>query len=391
MRILFCNYEYPPLGGGGGVINAHLAESLASQHDVTVLTSRAMGLAPREVVNGVEVIRVPVIGRKKTAAASMISMLSFVPSAMRTGRQLVRERSFDVINTHFVVPTGPAGAYLASLAGIPNVLTVHGGDLYDPSKSTSPHRHATLRALIRHLLKRADSVVGQSRNTIDNLHTYYLPDFPCELIPLGIERPLPRQKTRAELGFAADEKIMVTVGRLVARKAVDQLLGMMVRLRQEKLRLVVIGDGPLLGPLQEQANRLGIGEAVSFVGFVSEQDKRDYLEAADLYVSTSQHEGFGLVFLEAMAAGLPVICYDHGGQSDFLTHGVTGGLLSLNDQEAFVEECTKLLAAPARIADIGAENRRRVQDYFIDVCAAQYERLFQRVGSPSGGSLDSVG
>lgn len=377
MRVLFCNYEYPPLGGGGGVINAHLAEELANRHEVTVLTSQAMDLFEREIVNGVEVLRVPVLGRSQAAAASMLSMMSYLPSGARRGRSLVKERSFDIINTHFVVPTGPLGAYLARQAGVPNVLTVHGGDLYDPSKKSSPHRHAVLRSVIRSLLKRADVVVGQSRNTIENVHRYYLPDLACEQIPLGIERPSGPHRGRAELGFGDDDRLLVTVGRLVARKGLPKLLETVAAMSDDRIKLVVIGDGPLKGDLERQAADLGIGGQVRFTGFVDEQDKVDLLNAADLYVSTSQHEGFGLVFLEAMAAGLPVVCYDFGGQSDFLRDGETGSLIALNDELAFRAACERWLADPAGRCDAGRRNREIVESFYIDTCAARYEALFE--------------
>ena len=199
MRILFCNYEYPPLGGGGGVLNAHLAEELAQRHEVTVLTSGALGTSDTEVRDDVNIIRVPVFGRSEAAAANIASMASYLPMGIFKGRSLVRKQRFDIINTHFVLPTGPVGAILSSAAQIPNVLTVHGGDLYDPSKSSSPHRHAPLRAAIRSLLKKADFVVGQSKNTIENVHKYYLQDQQCKLIPLGIKRPERTSGDRAAL------------------------------------------------------------------------------------------------------------------------------------------------------------------------------------------------
>src|SRR5437899_147046 len=145
MRILFCNYEYPPLGGGGGVINALLAEEMAKHHEVTVLTSQGRQLPPVPLENGVRVVRSPVFFRKQEAVASLVSMLSFLPMGVRTGKELLRRTEFDVINTHFVLPTGPVGDALSRYAGIPNVLSLHGGDLYDPSKWTSPHRHPVLR------------------------------------------------------------------------------------------------------------------------------------------------------------------------------------------------------------------------------------------------------
>jgi glycosyltransferase involved in cell wall biosynthesis len=383
MKILFCNYEYPPLGGGGGVVNAQLAEELAGRHEVTVLTSQALDLPDIETVNGVEIRRVPVWGRKEAAAASMVSMLSYVPVGARYGRSMLKERPFDVINTHFVVPTGPLGAYLAGRAGIPNVLTVHGGDLYDPSKKSSPHRHLPLRIIIRSLLKRANVVVGQSQNTVDNIHSYYVDDLDCELIPLGIVRPGQPDQSRQGLGFAENDKILVTVGRLVARKAVSQLLELVAELPDPNVRLVVIGDGPLRPELENQAQHLGIAERVRFAGFVEEQEKANLLNAADLYVSTSQHEGFGLVFLEAMAAGLPVVCYDFGGQSDFLEHGETGALVSLNDRDAFRRNCEQLLSAVEQRAKIAETNRVRVESFYIDTCARRYEQLFEKVVAES--------
>src|SRR5690606_9318654 len=146
----------PPLGGGGGVVMAALARQLAKRHEVTVLTSRAQKLPSDSTEADVRILRVPVWFRRQRAVASFASMLAYLPSALIRGSSLLRRRPFDVINTHFVVPTGPVGHCLSRLYGVPNVLSVHGGDLYDPSKRLSPHRHAPLRSLVRSLLSRAD-------------------------------------------------------------------------------------------------------------------------------------------------------------------------------------------------------------------------------------------
>ena len=122
MRILFCNYEYPPLGGGGGVVMAALARQLARRHEVTVLTSRAGDLArARSDDQGVRVVRVPVFFRRQLAVANFPSMLAYLPSGFVRGLSL-RRAAFDVINTHFVVPTGPLGHALARWHRLPNVL-----------------------------------------------------------------------------------------------------------------------------------------------------------------------------------------------------------------------------------------------------------------------------
>lgn len=377
MKILFCNYEYPPLGGGGGVINALLAEDLAKVHQVTVLTSSSFGLADEESVNGVRVIRTPVYFRKQQASANFPSMAAYMINGIRKGKELLTREKFDVINTHFALPSGPVGHALSKYSGLPNVLSVHGGDLYDPSKFTSPHRHVILRLWVRHLLRKADRLVGQSLNTVENVAKYYDSSLAVGLIPLGINRPQFESAQRSELGLEEDDFVMVTVGRLVSRKRLERLLAVMQQLNMSNLKLVVIGSGPKLEALSQLANQLGLGDKVVFEGFIPEQRKLALLKAADVYVSTSEHEGFGLVFLEAMAAGLPVVCYNHGGQTDFLENGKTGALLELNDESSFRQAVESLYGDTELRRTMGAYNVQRVEKYYIENCAREYEKLFE--------------
>jgi glycosyltransferase involved in cell wall biosynthesis len=379
MRILFCNYEYPPMGGGGGVVNALLAQELAKHHDVTVLTSQALGLPSQGIEGGVRLVRTPVFFRKHEAVADVISMLAFLPMGVQTGKKLFRAGQYDIINTHFVLPTGPVGDALARFAKVPNVLSVHGGDLYDPSKWLSPHRHWGLRRWVRRLLRRADVVVGQSRNTLDNMRRFYTPELQGVQIPLGIRRPQPGTAVRSDYGCQESDVLLVTVGRLIARKGLHQLIGMMTALGDPKIRLLIVGTGPQEQLLKEEVSTRQLRGQVLFLGHVPEAEKFGILRMCDLYVSTSQHEGFGLVFLEAMACGLPVICYAHGGQTDFLHDQETGYLLPLNDADLFAERCKRLAESPELRHAMGACNRRRVEAYYIEHCAARYASLFERI------------
>lgn len=384
MRILFCNYEYPPLGGGGGVINAWLAEELAGRHEVTVLTSRAFDLPAESVENGVRVVRTPVFFRRQWASANLPSMLAYVLMGRSRGKRLVRREPFDVVNTHFVLPTGPVGRLVASVAGVPNVLSVHGGDLFDPSKFLSPHRHAVLRRTVRRLSSAADAVVAQSRNTLSNLHEYFAPQVAGSIIPLGIPRPPPVSASREQHGFNERDILWICVGRLVARKAIDQLIDTVADLGNPRIKLVVVGSGPLGGALRAQAQARGVADQVRFMDHVDETRKFELLSVADLFVSTSQHEGFGLVYLEAMAVGKPIVCYDAGGQTDFLTDTETGYVVGLNDRAGFTDRCRSLNDSAELRARIGAENRRRVEQFFVDRCAEQYESLFESLVKPVG-------
>ncbi|HZT50657.1 MAG TPA: glycosyltransferase, partial [Stellaceae bacterium] len=276
MRILFCNFEYPPLGGGGGVVMAAIARELARRHEVTVLTSRAGGLASASSDGEVRVVRVPVLFRTQLAVANFPSMAAYLPAGAWRGLQLARQRPFDLINTHFVVPTGPLGHFLSRRLGIPNVLSVHGGDLYDPSKASSPHRHASLRRAVAYLLRRADAVVAQSRDTAANVERIYGVRRLIERVPLGIERPPglaradqainapERAAARATLGIPPDAVVLVTIGRVVARKASEQLPRVLAAVRDLDLHLLVVGDGPRLPAVRAAAGGFGVAERTRF-------------------------------------------------------------------------------------------------------------------------------
>jgi glycosyltransferase involved in cell wall biosynthesis len=381
LKILFCNYEYPPLGGGGGVVMRALARELARRHSVTVITSRALDLESESVDAGVRVLRAPVFFRNQLAVANFPSMLAYLPTGMMRGLALrAKKTSFDVINTHFVVPSGPVGQLLARAFGAPNVLSVHGGDLYDPSKRSSPHRHAWLRGPIRYMLNAADSVVGQSRDTVRRVAEIYGVQRDVGLIPLGIDRPpAAPNASRADFGIPADAFVMLTIGRIVPRKSSVQLVEALAKCARPNAHLVLVGDGPESDAVRDAARAAGVGDRVHLLGFVTEQRKAAALSIADIFVSSSQHEGFGLVFLEAMAFGLPVVCYDRGGQTDFLRTPDTGHVVRLNDLDALTQALVELHDDPQLRQRVSANNRREVEAYFIDRCAERYEAVFEQV------------
>jgi glycosyltransferase involved in cell wall biosynthesis len=379
VNLLLLNFEYPPLGGGGGVSMALLAEALARRNRVTVLTSRAGDLPAVVESGGLKVVRVPVLGRRRAATASVVSMASYLPTAAWKGLALAGGTRYAVINSHFVVPTGVAGDFVAQRTGVPHVITVHGGDLYDPSKWLSPHRHASLRWSIRTLLRRSKLVIGQSQNTLHNLETFYGNLAPVERIPLGIPHREAPARDRASLGWPESAKVLLTVSRLVARKGIDQLVQTMRDLGRTDALLAIVGTGPEEGALRSLAEELGVADRVRFMGWLSEEQKYTALASADVFVSTSQHEGFGLMFLEALCCGLPIVCYDEGGQTDFLQDGVTGGVARVNDRAGFAAAVGRLVSDPALHARIARHNRECFESLTIERCAERYENAFERV------------
>jgi 1,2-diacylglycerol 3-alpha-glucosyltransferase len=174
-----------------------------------------------------------------------------------------------------------------------------------------------------------------------------------------------------------DAFVMITIGRLVSRKATVRLVEALGAAQRKNAHLLIVGDGPDAQAIRQAAAAAGLGDRVHLLGQASEERKNRALAVSDAFVSASQHEGFGLVFLEAMAHGLPVICFDHGGQTDFLTTGETGFVVHLNDMHGLTQAMVELHDAPALRRTMGEANLRLVENYFIDTCANRYEAVFE--------------
>jgi rhamnosyl/mannosyltransferase len=340
---------YPPTTGG---IEQHmrlLCSGLARHIDVSVLVpSRALGRT-EEWVDGIEVIRVPELGRYLSAPLCLTMPVEL--------RRLVP----DLVHLHFPNPTGDL-AYLLSGCRAPVVMTYH-ADIVRQWPALWLYRPVFSR-LTRHvdrIITSSDLYLGSSR--VLSRHRDR-----CVVIPYGVD-PAPftlrpgEAATVERLRQEHGRRLVLFLGVLRSYKGLRILLRAMTGVDGH---LLVAGRGHC-APLEALADRLGVGDRITFLGEVSETQRRLLLHACQVLVlpSLDRSEAFGIVQLEAMVCGKPVVSSDlQTGVRLVTQHERTGFLVPPGDAEALADALNRLLDDEALCAALGQAARARVEREF---------------------------
>jgi len=227
---------------------------------------------------------------------------------------------------------------------VPIVLIVHGVDAWDPPT-----------ALARHTVRAVDRCLSVSAFTRDRMRAWTgLPDSVFEVLPNCVELArfspgLPSPELMRRFGLE-NRVVILVVARLAAGefKGLDQVIEVLPRLVKDMPRLtyVIAGEGPDRERLEAKARALGVADNVVFTGYVPESDKPDLYRLADGFVLAGRNEGFGIVLLEAMASGVPVLGSIHDATREVLGEGKIGLLVDPYDPEALARAIRELLRRP---------------------------------------------
>ncbi len=317
------------------------------------------------------------------------SLHQYIPHFLESLFEFQRSEGavYDLIHSHYWL-SGRAGTSLALEWDVPHVTTFHtlartklqarAGEQESKRRIAAEHRIAAS----------VDAMIVSTHQEREDLCRLYDVDMAkVRVTPPGVDldlfQPLDKVEARQSLGLNG-EKVVLSVGRVEPLKGLDILIGAMARLDKiDNARLIIVGGKPgtdhELDRLKSMAAGLGIEDRVAFVGTVDQTELPRYYSAADVFVLPSYYESFGLVALEAMACGAPVVASRVGGPKTFVRSGETGYLVEWHCPDPYVERLDILLANPSLLASMSTAARNMVQTMGWDGVAGELSDLYSSI------------
>ncbi len=373
MRILVLNYEYPPVGGGGGQVTEDIAQGLVKQgHELTVLTTHIKGLPKEETQSGVHILRLPSL-RKYKFKADLRAMIGYIIAASIAGMRLIRSWRPDLIHVHFAVPTGPVAWLLSKLTKTPYVLTIHLGDIPGGAPDKTSGWFRWVFPFTHPIWKDAAQVVAVSEFSRQLALKHYPVDI--AVIQNGVDtETLSPGQIRVN-----DPPRLIFAGRFMPQKNPVQLVRVLGQLQDLKWTCTMLGDGPLMRDVREEIASLSLQRRFSLPGWVTPEIVIDAFAQSDILFMPSRSEGLPMVGIQALSMGMAIVASDIGGFIDLVEDGKNGYLIEANDKEGFAKTLRNLLENPKKLHAFRQASRQRAKAFDVSYIVKQYEEVFKNL------------
>jgi glycosyltransferase involved in cell wall biosynthesis len=325
MRILMLSWEYPPrIVGGISRVVYDLSQNLGKQgNDIHVITCWEPGTKELEIDKHVTVHRIHVYNNISNNFVEWVLQLNF--AMLEYAIKLLKNESFDIIHAHDWL-VAYASKLLKETYNIPLITTIHATE-YGRNNGIHNEMQHSISNIEEWLSKESDRIIVNSnymKREIKNIFT--ISEDKISIINNGVDLHK-FDNTINDVAFrknyaAENEKIVLFVGRLVNEKGIHILIDAIPKVisNYNNVKFIIAGKGPCLNSLMEQSYRLGIFNRVYFTGFVSEEVLLKLYKCSDIGVFPSIYEPFGIVALEGMVAGIPLVVSNTGGLGEIINH-----------------------------------------------------------------------
>jgi N-acetyl-alpha-D-glucosaminyl L-malate synthase BshA len=360
MRIGIACY---PTYGGSGVVASELGRALRRRGNEVHLFSYKVPFKVDQRRDGICFHEV------KDPSYPLFEHPSYGMALAAEVAHVARGKGMDVLHAHYAYPHSLSGLLAREILKprrLKIVTTLHGTDI------TLVGRDARFAPLVRHAIEASDRVTSVSRWLADRTAEIFETRRAIDVIPNFVDPQVFRPRARRS---GPPTLLHVSNFRPVKRPRDALEVFRRVAKRVPAARLVMVGDGPELEATRSYAGRLRLGGRVKFIA--PREHVADVIARGHAMIVTSETESFGLVALEAMACGLPVVATRCGGIEELVCERCSGFLRPVGDIEGLADRAAELLRNPGLSAEMGAEGRRvAVEKFATDAVVAAYEALY---------------
>lgn len=381
MRVLFFNYEYPPLGGGAGNATDNILREYAKIPglEVDLVTSSFDNNFHFEKIGRTINIHKLPIGKnsKNWHFQSQRDLLKYSCKAYFYSRKLTAKNKFDLSHSFFTVPCGFLSLLFKWQYGIPYIISLRGADVPGFSGRFSL-LYYFLTPIIKIIWKKAEKVVACSTG-LKELAQKTNPIQNMEVIPNGINTELFKPDAVRRPG----DKFIVTQGgtRLTERKGIKYLIKAIhiISSHYPRIYLKIIGEGDEKESLENQCRELGIDSRVEFLGKIPNQKLPVYYQEASLFILPSLNEGMSNAMLEALASGLPIIATNTGGASELVRESQNGFLIKMKNASDIADKIMIFLKNKDLCRIYGENSRKIAESMSWEKVADKYYEAYKKV------------
>jgi glycosyltransferase involved in cell wall biosynthesis len=384
MRILVLTPTFMPMVGGAEIVLLEVYRRLAERHEVCLLTVDK-GLPPSDLDHLInfQVVRyrdrfsfMKFRGHRLTGGIVPPFSLSAVSATRRT----VADFRPDVLNTHYMAPTGLATVVVQRQFSLPCVLSFTGRDVPGPN---TPWFWKYYGRWVARQVADVTYISGYCRRAIFGPTA----SLDGHIIPAGVnlQRYHPHISAitmRQRLGLSPDVPVLLAVQRLSPEKRVDIIIqAMSYVLREHPQAILVIGGAGKSQPkLVSLVQQLGLEQSVRFIGYIPDADLPLYYAMCDIFVFHSTYETFGIVLAEAMAVGKAIVSVNSTAIPEVISDGKTGVLVPPLNALAMADRINHLLDTPSECARLGSNARTWAEQHFDwNLIAGRYEAVLETV------------